>query len=229
MTTTFTRRHLLQGSMGAAAFGLLSSVGAAPIGAQPVTTRLTVGARMIEVKRRSARMFGITQDSGRHGLVFNSGERFRVKLQNRIADQTVIHWHGLTPPYNQDGVAPISQPLVAAGADYDYDFPLERPGTNWMHSHHGLQEQQLLAAPLIVRDPAEAGRDEQEVVVILHDFTFRDPIEILTELQRGARSAPHDMGAMQAGSRGGGMANMPGMNMGTRPAPGAMAQRGAPT
>lgn len=231
MTTTFTRRHLLQGSMGAATIGLLSSVGATSVSAQSAPTRLTVGTRMLEVKRRPARVFGITQESGQRGLVVNSGERFRIKLQNRIADQTVIHWHGLTPPYNQDGVAPISQQLVAAGDDYDYDFPLERPGTNWMHSHHGLQEQQLMAAPLIVRDPTEAGRDAQEVVVILHDFTFRDPNEILAELQRGARSAPHDMAAMQSGSGGAGMANMPGhagMNMGNMPARGPVAQRNAP-
>ena len=42
-----------------------------------------------------------------------------------------------------------------------------------------------MAAPLIIRDPAEAGLDEQEVVVMLHDFTFRDPNEILAELQAG--------------------------------------------
>ena len=77
----------------------------------------------------------------------------------------------------------LSQPPLAPGAAYDYDFPLDRPGTNWMHSHHGLQEQRLMAAPLIVRDPAEAGADIQDIVVLFHDFTFRDPDEILAELK----------------------------------------------
>ena len=54
-----------------------------------------------------------------------------------------------------------------------------------MHSHVGLQEQQLLAAPLIVRETAEPLFDEQEHVVLLHDFTFRDPAEILAELRSG--------------------------------------------
>jgi FtsP/CotA-like multicopper oxidase with cupredoxin domain len=54
-----------------------------------------------------------------------------------------------------------------------------------MHSHVGLQEQQLLAAPLIVRDPSETQLDEQEVVILLHDFTFRDPQEIFHELRTG--------------------------------------------
>jgi FtsP/CotA-like multicopper oxidase with cupredoxin domain len=77
----------------------------------------------------------------------------------------------------------LSQAPLKPGAAYDYDFTLERPGTNWMHSHHGLQEQRLMAAPLIVRDPVEAGADTQEVVVLFHDFTFRDPNEILAELK----------------------------------------------
>jgi FtsP/CotA-like multicopper oxidase with cupredoxin domain len=96
-----------------------------------------------------------------------------------------VHWHGLTPPSDQDGVPEFSQPALKAGGDYEYDFLLARPGTNWMHSHVGLQEQQLLAAPLIVRDPDDAARDEQEVVILLHDFTFRDPAEILAGLSGG--------------------------------------------
>ena len=64
-------------------------------------------------------------------------------------------------------------------------FPSMLPGTNWMHSHHSLQEQRMMAAPLIVRDPKEAGDDVQEIVVMLHDFTFRDPAEILAELSQG--------------------------------------------
>jgi FtsP/CotA-like multicopper oxidase with cupredoxin domain len=68
-----------------------------------------------------------------------------------------------------------------------------------MHSHVGLQEQQLLSAPLIVRETAEPMFDEQEHVVMLHDFTFRDPQEILQELQ--------------VGGGGHAMHNMPGMAM----------------
>jgi FtsP/CotA-like multicopper oxidase with cupredoxin domain len=47
----------------------------------------------------------------------------------------------MTPPWQQDGVPDLSQAPLAPGAAYDYDFPLEQAGTNWMHSHHGLQEQ----------------------------------------------------------------------------------------
>jgi hypothetical protein len=39
----------------------------------------------------------------------------------------------------------------------------------------GLQAQKLLAAPMIVRSLDELAIDEQEHVLMLHDFTFREP------------------------------------------------------
>ncbi len=107
----------------------------------------------------------------------------------RCSEPSLLHWHGLTPPWRQDGVPGVTQDPLPAGAGVDYDFPLARPGTNWMHSHLGLQEQSLLAAPLIVADPAEAGLDEQEVVLMLHDFSFRDPAEIMAGLRGGRATA----------------------------------------
>ena len=63
-----------------------------------------------------------------------------------------------------------------------------------MHSHRGLQEQSLLAAPLIVRREADLSADVQEVTVLLHDFSFREPEEILAGLTGG--SGGHDMEGM---------------------------------
>jgi len=160
--------------------------------------------RVIEVNRKAATVFGLNQPDGRHGIVAEAGQRFHVQLVNELDEHTLVHWHGLTPPSDQDGVPELSQPALDAGSGYEYDFVLARPGTNWMHSHVGLQEQQLLAAPLIVRDPAEAARDEQEVVVMLHDFTFRDAAEVLAGLTGGrgdmAGMAGVDHSAMSSGS-----------------------------
>lgn len=172
-----------------AAAGTLGAASLLPHPGRPAlaapATLIRADTRIIEVAGRPATVFGLTRPDGGHGLTTEAGQRFRVRLENRLAEETLIHWHGLTPPWQQDGVPGLSQAPIAAGGSFDYDFPLERPGTNWMHSHHGLQEQRLLAAPLIVRDPAEAGADRQEVVVLFHDFTFRDPEEILAELRGG--------------------------------------------
>jgi FtsP/CotA-like multicopper oxidase with cupredoxin domain len=64
-----------------------------------------------------------------------------------------------------------------------------------------LQEQNLLAAPLIVRTAADRSADEQEVVVLLHDFSFTPAEELLAGLLGGAGHG----GAMGHGATGHGM------------------------
>ncbi len=66
----------------------------------------------------------------------------------------MIHWHGLTPPSEFDGVPDLPMPLLAAGEQRGYRFPIGPGGTHWMHAHT-LQEQAMLAAPLIVRRAVE--------------------------------------------------------------------------
>lgn len=165
-------------------------------------TLIRAATRTIEVKGRAATVYGLLQANGTHGLIAEAGSPFRVRLENGLDEEMLIHWHGLTPPSQQDGVPGVSQALLSPGAAHDYDFLLNQAGTNWMHSHHGLQEQRLLAAPLIVRDPAEAREDVQEVVVLFHDFTFRDPAEVLAGLQGGGQASQAQAAAMDDGAMG---------------------------
>ena len=207
--TEFTRREFLAATAAAAlAPAVVSSVGRAA--EAPIVLRAE--SRVIEVNGKAATMLHIGRSDGVSGVYTEAGRRFRVNLENHLGEPTLVHWHGLMPPYQQDGVPDISQPALEPSGVYAYDFPLAAPGTYWMHSHFGFQEQRLMAAPLIIRDPAESGLDEQEVVVMLHDFTFRDPDEILAELQMGEA---HDEMAMEK-SAGDGHAkanDMAGMDM----------------
>ena len=185
-----------RGLLGATAAGIAAFSHRPRAFAASPPLRLTAGRRTLEVNGKSASVFGITGPDGAPGLVLDPGQRFAVTLANRAGEDTIVHWHGQTPPYLQDGVAETGGTLIANGADQGYDF-VARPGTHWMHSHHGLQEQMLMAAPLIVRTAEDVRADAQEVTVLLHDFTFRDPAEILAEL----------------GGHGGHRAEMPSMAM----------------
>lgn len=163
----------------------------------PNGTILRVNRRTIEVNGKPASVLGLHQLDGRAGLYLKAGQRFQVQLENQIDEPTLIHWHGLLPPFGQDGVPGLPQPLLSPGLSYQYDFPVSTPGTHWMHAHT-LQEQELLAAPLIVADANAAVRDEQEVVVLLHDFSFKSPEELLSGLNGGqviGDMAGHDMAA----------------------------------
>ena len=170
----------------------------------PASRPLRIVKRSLDVNKRAASVFGLLDQSQRSGLTFTEGDRFAVRLDNATDEPTLVHWHGLTPPWKQDGVPGVTQPMLGPGQAYDYDFMLARPGTHWMHAHT-LQEQQLLAAPLIVRERDAARQDEQEVVVLLHDFSFRSPQEILAGL-RGPGTAPaaeHQHGGSHPGSGSG--------------------------
>ena len=195
-----SRRFLLAAGAASAAWPGLRGSARAAVGR---TSRLTVERRTIEVNGRAASVFGIRQPDGVPGLVLDPGQPFAVEVANRCGEPTIVHWHGQTPPSLQDGVAETGGALIEPGATLAYGFPA-RPGTHWMHSHHGLQEQALMAAPLIVRTAEDLRADVQEVTVLLHDFSFRDPAELLASLTGGTATGP-------------GAPPMPGMAMAPEP------------
>ncbi|HEX9856902.1 MAG TPA: multicopper oxidase domain-containing protein, partial [Paracoccaceae bacterium] len=147
--------------------------------------QLQVVTRTIEVNGRAASVFGLVNSAGKPGLDFAATETAQVELLNQLDEPTMIHWHGLTPPWEQDGVPDAPMPLLDARQARAYALPTGAPGTHWMHAHT-LQEQALLAAPLIVRGKAELARDEQDVVILLHDFSFTPPAELLARLTAGS-------------------------------------------
>jgi FtsP/CotA-like multicopper oxidase with cupredoxin domain len=192
-----SRRGFLLGAAAAAPMlpSLARAQRAAPSGSDRdggAPTLLRLERRTIEVNGKPASVYGIRQPDGTFGIRTAVGRRFRVRVENRIDEPSLIHWHGLTPPWEQDGVPGISGPPIAPGGSADYDFPLRFGGTFWMHSHQGFQEQLLMAAPLIIRD-ARDRPGEQEVIVMLADFSFTPPEEIYRALRN-----ERDMASMKA-------------------------------
>jgi FtsP/CotA-like multicopper oxidase with cupredoxin domain len=191
---------------GGAALPFLAASGVCASPAPPHNLR--VSHRVIAVNGKAATVYGITVDGQRQPLSLLVNQPFRVRLENATGVDTLLHWHGLKPPSAQDGVPMLTQDAVAPGGFSDYDFVNTRSGTHWMHSHLGLQEQLLLAAPLIVHETEAPLFEELEHVVMLHDFTFRPAEEILAELKAGGGGhAMHSMSNMDHAKM------MPGMAM----------------
>jgi FtsP/CotA-like multicopper oxidase with cupredoxin domain len=207
MTREFSRRKFLTTSLGALAGSAMLAdrsfanpspflQGAAPPAISAATT-IRAMKRTLDIDGKAASVFGLLQPNGVQGMSINVNDQFRVTLDNQLDVLTAIHWHGLHPPNNEDGVPGVTQPPIRAGAASFYNFPTVPAGTHWMHSHQGLQEAQLLAAPLIVRDPADHARDEQEVVMMLSDYSFTPPPEIYAKLRQGQK----DMASMKGPSK----------------------------
>jgi FtsP/CotA-like multicopper oxidase with cupredoxin domain len=174
--------------------------------------KLRAAMRSLEVNGRAATLMGLEQSNGKQGLNLVVNQRFNVLLENKLPVPTAIHWHGLHPPNNQDGVPGLTQGVISPNTSYPYDFRLQPSGTHWMHSHQGLQEAFLLSAPLIVHDPPAEPADEQQIVLFLGDFSFTAPTEIFANLRKPAAKAMA-MGPMNAARAASPMAmNKPDIN-----------------
>jgi FtsP/CotA-like multicopper oxidase with cupredoxin domain len=179
-----TRRGLLGGGAALVGLAVLSPVRLLAAAGTPL---VTVVSRTIEVNGKPAKVFAVNGPGGKPGVSFREGDRFAGALLNQTELPLQMHWHGqVKAPFDQDRARPGGG-MLAAGQSDAHDFELT-PGTHWMHSHT-LTEQQLLAAPMVTRE-RDAG-DVQDVVIMLHDFAFRSPEEILAELGGSDVHASH--------------------------------------
>jgi FtsP/CotA-like multicopper oxidase with cupredoxin domain len=219
--TLLTRRQILASGVamaGTIPFLPITQAAAAPE-PRDAKLRLTAGTRTLAVNGKPARAFSLIGPNGKPGITLSPSERFHVDLVNQAGVPTVIHWHGQLPPWTQDGFPWPQTPPIPAGDTQSYDYaPIA--GTFWMHSHQGMQEQSLMTAPLIVYSAEEMRADRQEVVLMLHDFSFHTPDELLAGLTKstGSQSAMPNSGMgnnSMSMSMGTGTGRMGAMNMGS--------------
>lgn len=99
------------------------------------------------------------------------GERVRITVDNSLAEETTVHWHGLRVPNTMDGVPHLTQTPIAAGGRFVYEFDAVDAGTFWYHPHQRSFEQvgRGLYGPLVIeeREPIAVDRD---VTWVLDDW-----------------------------------------------------------
>lgn len=107
-------------------------------------------------------------------LRVRQGERIRVVVENRLDEETTVHWHGIRVPNPMDGVPHVTQKPVAPGDSFVYEFDVPDAGTYWYHPHQRSFEQvgRGLSGPLIVEEghPVEVDRD---IVWLLDDWRLQ--------------------------------------------------------
>ena len=117
-------------------------------------------------------------------LRWRQGEEVTIRVTNRLAVSTSIHWHGLIVPADMDGVPGISFHGIAPGETFTYRFRVNQSGTYWYHAHSRFQEQVGLYGSIVVepRD-GERHRADREHVLLLSDWTDRDPEQLYRALK----------------------------------------------
>lgn len=146
----------------------------------------------IIVNGKQIKVMTIEQPDGTWGYYAKSGESFNVIVQNKLDQSTTIHWHGLILPNSQDG-SEVTQKLITPSEQYNYNFELKNTGTFWMHSHNGLQLQNMLAAPLIIEDVNDYKY--QQVVIVFQDYIQESASKVLRKLQSSTNDS-HNMHEM---------------------------------
>ncbi len=69
------------------------------------------------------------------------GDRVRIVVNNELPMGTDVHWHGISIPFEMDGVAPYTQELIGTGDAFVYEFDAEAPAIGMYHAHHHGQIQ----------------------------------------------------------------------------------------
>ncbi|HXI58002.1 MAG TPA: multicopper oxidase family protein [Polyangia bacterium] len=89
-----------------------------------------------------------------------TGERVRVRFENGLGEDSIVHWHGLDVTEENDGHPRFA---VGAGGTRRYDLTIaDRPGTYWYHPHPdgrtGYQVHAGMAGLFLVTDDDDQAR-----------------------------------------------------------------------
>jgi len=95
------------------------------------------------------------------------GDVLEIHVANRLAEPTVVHWHGLRIPAVMDGNERVQNPIVP-GETFVYRFRVPDAGTFWYHSHFNetVQLERGLYGALIVRVADEPVLDADRTFVL---------------------------------------------------------------
>jgi manganese oxidase len=96
------------------------------------------------------------------------GDRVRIFVTNKLPEHTSVHWHGQRLPNGMDGVTGLTQPGIAPGKTFVYEFVAKRPGTFMYHPHADEMTQMAMGMMgFWVTHPKDIGR-----FAVDRDFVF---------------------------------------------------------
>jgi len=104
---------------------------------------------------------------------------FRLVIFNDLDEGATVHFHGLTPPSNQDGVPFVANANIFPQNLQSYRFnQFTYPGFHWMHAHTGFGQAFGVSAPIVLQhEPVyfldnEFNKDDDLVVMFEEGFLY---------------------------------------------------------
>jgi CopA family copper-resistance protein len=186
-----SRRRFVQGLAGGAlaALGTRHLRWAAAASPPAVLTgtdfNLEIGALEANFTGRSRLATVVNRQLPAPLLRWREGDLVTLRVTNRLAVPSSIHWHGMIVPADMDGVPGLSFHGIAPGERYVYRFRVNQSGTYWYHSHSRFQEQTGLYGPIVIEPRAgERYPVERDYTVLFSDWTDMDPEHVYRILKR---------------------------------------------
>ncbi len=116
------------------------------------------------------------------------GDSIRIRFRNDLPEPTSVHWHGLILPNEMDGAGGITQPPVASGEEFTYEFTVEQAGTYFYHTHVQADRQQTLGlyGALIVEPTSWASGKpfDSEYTLLLGEWKIDDAGQTLPAMNQ---------------------------------------------
>jgi FtsP/CotA-like multicopper oxidase with cupredoxin domain len=142
----------------------------------PKVVEVDLTAKLADVQIDGKTVHAWTYDGGIPGPLIKTrvGDRLIVHFKNELDEPTTVHWHGVRVPIEMDGVPDISQPEVKKGESFTYDFVVRDAGLYWYHPHvmSAAQVGYGLYGALLVEDPSDGVKVEDQVTLVLSDIGF---------------------------------------------------------
>jgi FtsP/CotA-like multicopper oxidase with cupredoxin domain len=181
VSPALSRRSLLVGSASLAAGAALPFALRAV--ANPIEElELTAAPGQVEMVGRSYPATEVWCYGGRvpgPEIRVRQGERIRIVVQNKLPEETTVHWHGIRLPNAMDGVPGLTQPPIKPGEQFTYEFTPPDAGTFWYHPHADSLQQlgRGLAGALIIEGPNPVAVD-RDVLWVLSDWRLTSGAQI---------------------------------------------------
>ncbi|WP_368346447.1 multicopper oxidase family protein [Pelagovum sp. HNIBRBA483] len=169
---------------------LASSAAAALVPSKVVasTQRLWAAPVLAQILAGELSESGPTPSLGFNGntpgplLKVRQGEELSVTFENRIGQESSIHWHGIRIANEMDGVPGLTQDAVPDGGEFAYRFVAPDAGTFWYHSHSRSWEQVArgLYGPLIVEEITPPDVDA-DIIIFVDDWRIDEDAKFIDD------------------------------------------------
>ena len=106
---------------------------------------------------------------------------FRLVIFNNLEEEsTTVHFHGLTPPSNEDGVPFVANAAIHPQNWQKYRFDANKyAGLHWMHAHTGFHQAFGVAVPIVFHHAdtyykanTEFRKDDDVIVMLEEAFIY---------------------------------------------------------